>query len=159
HVPLMSTFWLSNKKGNFVWLEPVVDNRNSSYRFEIRVDAPKNRNTISAGTKRGRGAKFQCLLTDTPIDESHVKSEAKAGRLRSRLIAVVADSGRGRWYVDPSREQETIADVEPPKGIVDQQLADDPRNIWCVGYGLDTFDRLFTSRQLVAMATLSALIT
>jgi putative DNA methylase len=38
-----------------------------------------------------------------------------------------------------------------------ERLADDPRNIWCVGYGLERFDQLFTPRQLTAMMTLSDL--
>ena len=49
------------------------------------------------------------------------------------------------------------ASVQPPLAPT-QPLADDPRNIWCVGYGLDTFDKLFTPRQLIALTTFSDLV-
>lgn len=34
HVPLMSTFWLSAKKGTLAWLQLVVDRNANSWRFE-----------------------------------------------------------------------------------------------------------------------------
>jgi putative DNA methylase len=37
-------------------------------------------------------------------------------------------------------------------------LANDPRNLWCLGYGLNTFDKLFTSRQLIALTTFANLV-
>ncbi|MGH7114959.1 MAG: DUF1156 domain-containing protein, partial [Stellaceae bacterium] len=43
-------------------------------------------------------------------------------------------------------------------GPVTQPLPNDPRNIWCMLYGLDTFDKLFTPRQLVALTTFSDLV-
>ncbi|MGE0468174.1 MAG: DUF1156 domain-containing protein [Nitrospira sp.] len=158
HVPLISTYWLSSKKGKLAWLEPIVDKAAGTYRFEVRTGTPKDRDSISAGTKLGRGAKFRCLLTDDPLDESHVKIEAKGNRLGYCLLAVVAEAKRGRLYLPASDEQREAAEVSPPEGEVAELLADDPRNIWCVGYGLTRFDQLFTPRQLTAMVTLSDLV-
>src|SRR5262249_52375229 len=76
HVPLISTYWLSSKKGNLVWLEPVVDKMAGTYCFKVRMGTPSDRATVSAGTKLGRGAKFRCLLTGEPIEDTHIKSEA-----------------------------------------------------------------------------------
>jgi putative DNA methylase len=55
HVPLISTYWLSSKKGNLAWLEPVVDSAAGTYRFDVRTGTPSDRTWISAGTKAGRG--------------------------------------------------------------------------------------------------------
>lgn len=158
HVPLISTYWLSSKKGKLAWLEPIVDKAAGTYRFEVRTGTPKDRESISAGTKLGRGAKFRCLLTDEPLDESHIKTEAKGDRLGYCLLAVVAEAKRGRLYLPASDEQRKAAEVSAPEGEVAELLADDPRNIWCVGYGLTRFDQLFTHRQLTAMVTLSDLV-
>lgn len=158
HVPLISSYWLSTKKGKLTWLEPTVDKVAGTYRFEVRTGIPKNRETISAGTKLGRGAKFRCLLTDEPLDESHIKDEAKGGRLGYCLLAVVAEAKRGRLYLSASDAQREVAKTSAPEGEIAELLADDPRNIWCVGYGLTRFDQLFTPRQLTAMVTLSNLV-
>jgi len=136
-------------------LEPVVDKSKATYRFEIHSGRPKDRKAVDAGTKIARGAKFSCLLTDEPIKDSYVKSEAKAGRLGYYLLAVVAEGKRGRLYLPPSEFQSTTSRVSAPDSGVDEPLADDPRNIWCVGYGLTRFSQLFTPRQLTAMTTLS----
>ena len=158
HVPLISTYWLSSKKGGEAWLQPVVDKARGTYRFEVCSGTPNNQRAVSAGTKLGRGAKFRCLLTDEPIDEEHIKTEGKAGRLGTCLLAVVADGPRGRLYLSATDVHVQAATVQAPKGEVDELLSDDPRNIWCVGYGLKRFSQLFTPRQLTAMVTLSDLV-
>ncbi len=155
HVPLMSTYWLSSKSGTLTWLEPIVDKATGIYRFDVRTGIPTNRIAISEGTSLGRGAKFRCLLTDEPLEESHIKSEAKAGRLGYYLLAEVAAVKRGRAYLAPSGIQRMAVQSSPPEGEVTEPLADDPRNIWCVGYGLERFYQLFTPRQLTAMVMLS----
>jgi len=158
HVPLVSTYWLTSKNGGEAWLDPVVDKVKGTYRFEVRTGTPSNRAAVAAGTKLGRGAKFRCLLTGEPLDEDHIKTEAKAGRLGMSLLAVVAEGARGRVYLPATDSQIQAAKVVAPKDEVDEPLADDPRNIWCVGYGLVRFSQLFTARQLTAMVALSDLV-
>src|SRR5207247_491654 len=98
HVPLVSTFWLSSKKGSEAWLEPVVDKANGSWCFVVRTGTPKDRAAVKAGTKTGR-ARFRCLLTGTPIPDDHIKAEGMAGRLGTALLAIVVEGRRGRVYV------------------------------------------------------------
>lgn len=160
HVPLVSTFWLSSK-GNLAWLQPVVDRRNNTWRFEVRTGEPPDRNAVRAGTKLGRGCNFRCILTDQPIPDDHVKSEAVAGRLGTRLLAVVVENSGGRTYLSACSEHETTAlDKASRKDSpgVELPLALDRRNIWCGIYGFDRFDKLFTPRQLTALVTFSDLI-
>jgi putative DNA methylase len=156
-VPLMSTFWLSSKKGSEAWLEPTVDRTARTWRFAVRIGEPKDRTTAKSGTKTGR-ATFRCLLTGTPIQEEHLKAEGRSGRIGVRLIAGVAEGSRGRVYLVATTEQERMAQQAMPAWKPEAPLADDPRNIWCVGYGLQTFEQLFTPRQLTAMVTLSDLV-
>ncbi len=157
HVPLMSTFWLSSKKGGEAWLEPVVDRARNAWRFRVRTGAPRDREAVKAGTKTGR-AQFRCLLTGDPISDDHIKKEGQAGRLGQRLVAIVADTGRGRVYLPAADEYEAVARRAEPVWRPDGELVDDPRNVWCVGYGLRKYGDLFTPRQLTAMVTLSDLV-
>jgi putative DNA methylase len=154
HIPLISTYWLSTAKGKPAWLRPIVDKAHNTYRFEVETGEPPDRSIVKSGTKLGRGAKFKCLLTDQPIDDDHIKQEALAGRLGCRLLAIVAERKGGRAYLAVTETHETAAKTIQPDGILNEELANDPRNIWCIGYGLTRFKHLFTPRQMTAMITL-----
>jgi putative DNA methylase len=158
HVPLVNSFWLSTKKGKEAYVEPVIDRKTNSYRFVVRTGKPKDKAAVDTGTKLGRGCKFRCLLSDQPIPESHIKDAGMKGQLGATLLAVVAEGTRGRVYLSP--ECVPPVRVDRPKDLrgIDAPLADDPRNLWCLGYGLNTFDKLFTPRQLVALTTFSDLV-
>jgi putative DNA methylase len=158
HVPLVRSFWLSTKKGKEAYVEPVIDRETNSYRFVVRTGRPKDNADVDAGTKLGRGCKFRCLLSDQPIAEGHIKDAGTKGELGATLLAVVAEGARGRVYLSP--EQVPSVHVDRPIELqgINAPLADDPRNLWCLGYGLNTFDKLFTPRQLVALTTFSDLV-
>jgi putative DNA methylase len=159
-VPLVSGFWLSNKAGREAWIELVADRKNKTYHFMVRRGKPSadEKKTIEAGTKLARGCKFRCVLSDEPIPEDHVKSQGRVGKLDACLMAVVAEGTKGRVYLPPEAvEQASVRGPSDLRGI-NAPLANDPRNLWCLGYGLDTFDKLFTPRQLVALTTLSDLV-
>ena len=153
-VPLASSFVLSKKKGKEAWVEPVVEG--DRYRFEIRVGTPPAE--AKNGTKLARGAKFYCLLSAAPIGGTHIKAEGQAGRMGQRLMAIVAEGKRGRLYLPPPDEHETIAAEAQPTWKSKTPLPNDPRNFWTVDYGLTTYGDLFTPRQLVALTTFSDLV-
>lgn len=163
YVPLISSFWLSTKKGKEAWIWPIIDRTNNIYHFEVHVGQPRNteKDIIKQGTKLGRGCKFRCLLSDQPIPENHIKTAGTQGHLNTCLLAIVAEGTHGRVYLSPTPEQESIAatvhEIMESHGI-DAPLANDPRNLWCLGYGLNTFDKLFTPRQLTALTTFSDLV-
>ena len=153
-VPLASTFVLSSKTGKEAYVEPVVEG--DGYRFTVKVGTPPE--SAKSGTKLGRGANFQCLLSDTPIEPKHIKAEGVAGRLGQRLMAVVAEGVRGRVYLSPTELHEAITRQAQPDWKPETPLPDDPRNFWTLNYGLSKFGDLFTPRQLVALTTFSDLV-
>lgn len=156
HVPLVSSFWLSTKAGKEAWVEPVIDGK--SYRFEVHTGKPTDPARVGAGTKLGRGANFRCILSDSPISPDYIKAEGMAGRMSTRLMAIVAEGDNGRVYLSPTEEAEKIARQAKPTWEPDGNLPNDPRNFWTVSYGLDTYAALFTPRQLVALTTFSDLV-
>ena len=163
-VPLASTFVLSSKEGKGVYVQPVIDrflnsHAEAGYKFVVCVGKPPNE--AKGGTKSARGANFRCLMSDTSIEPAYIKSEAMAGRMGTRLMAVVAEGRQGRVYLSPTEEHEMIAakaDTCSAATEIHVPIADDPRNLWCLQYGLTHFDHLFTARQLVAITALSDLI-
>lgn len=152
-MPLVRSFALSTKKGKQAWVEPVVDHAARSVRFTLRTGT----GTVPPATKTGRGANFRCLICSQTSVDTHVKAEAMAGRMGVKLLATVAEGQRGRVYIEPTEEQERIAASAMPRWKPEEPLAYDPRNIWCVQYGMKTFGDLFTARQLVALTTFSDL--
>jgi putative DNA methylase len=158
-VPIASSFVLSTKAGKEAWIEPLVDKRAKTIEYRIRLGGTKAElATAKEGTKAGRGANFRCLLSDTAITPEYVKSQGKAGRMGQSLIAIVAEGHRGRAYVAPKSDHQTLALSAEPKWKPETVLPNDPRNFWTVDYGLTTFGNLFTDRQLVALNTFSDLI-
>jgi putative DNA methylase len=155
-VPLASTFMLSRMKGNEAYVEPIVNDHD--YLFTVRTGPPQNANAAKNGTKLARGANFSCLMSGTPITGDYIKAEGKAGRMGTRLMAVVAEGERGRVYLSPTREMESIALTARPEWSPDTPLPADMRSHWTPPYGLTTFGDLFTPRQTVALSVFSTLV-
>lgn len=155
-VPLASSFILSSKAGKEVYVDPIVDS--VGYRFTVRVGKPKDALKSKSGTKLSRGANFQCLMSESPITGDYIKAEGKAGRMSTRLMAIVAEGNRGRIYLSPNAEHEAAATKANPEWKPDTPLAIDPRALWTPAYGLTLYGDLFTDRQLVALTTFADLI-
>ncbi len=154
-VPLVSTYVLSSKVSNESYITPVIEG--DSYRFEVRRGKPPESN--KEGTKAaGRGSNFYCLISGTPISGDYIKAEGKAKRMGARLLAIVAEGFRGRVYLAPTAEAETIAKQLhaewKPNGEVPARLTGGT----CVPYGLTDWGDLFTQRQLVTLTTFSDLM-
>ncbi len=154
-VPLASTFVLSSKAGKEAYVEPLIDG--DSYRFTIKIGTPPE--SAKNGTKLARGANFLCLLSNTPIDQKHIYSEAKAGRMGERLMAIVLEGKKGRVYLAPTREHEAIALEARPEWKPEVEMPANPRWFSPPAYGMKTYGELFTPRQLVALTTFSDLVS
>lgn len=152
-MPLVHSFSLSTK-ANKAWIQPLIDKTNRIVRFDIQT----GKGRLPKGTKIGRGSKFKCIVCDQPVEDKHIKEEGLNGRMSSKLMAIVAQGNRSRVYLPPSEEHENIALEAEPEWRPEYELGNDKRAIWTPLYGLDTFDKLFTPRQLLALNTFSDLI-
>ncbi len=153
-VPLASTFILSSKAGKEAYVEPVVEG--NGYRFEVRVGKPPE--GAKNGTKLSRGANFNCLMSMAPIEPKHIYSEANAGRMGAKLMAIVAEGARGRVYLAPTVVQEEVAHQAEPTWKPEAAMPENPRWFSPPLYGLKKYGDLFTPRQQVALTTFSDLV-
>ncbi|MDR1010259.1 MAG: DUF1156 domain-containing protein, partial [Opitutaceae bacterium] len=156
-VPLASTFMLSTKPGKEACVQPVIEG--NSYRFTVKTGKPDDSETAKNGTKLARGANFRCVISGISIASEHIYSEANAGRMGARLMAIVAEGERGRVYLSPTPEMEKAAQQAKPKWKPEVAMPDNPRWFSPPLYGLTTYGDLFTPRQLVALTTFSDLVT
>ena len=151
-VPLVSSFYLSTKKGKEAWVEAVVQTDGNGYDFVVRtMGNPKQEETVN----RKGGV---CLMSGTPMDFKYIRAEGKAGRMGSRLMAIVAEGSRGRVYLSPNDVQEELARTAKPEWKPEAILPHNTRDFKTPNYGMKTFSDLFTPRQLVALTTFSDLV-
>lgn len=152
-MPLARSFALSTKKGKETWVEPMVEpGTPPTVRFEIRSGAGKPPD----GTVGRKGARCICCGTAVPLD--HVRAEGRAGRMGAQMMAIVAEGKKGRIYLPPSEEHERIAASAQPAWAPETELVYNPRYLTPPNYGFDTFAKLFTPRQLVALTIFSDLV-
>lgn len=155
-MPLASSFLLSKKKGKEAWIEPQFDYEAKKITYKVRLGKGK----VPEAPKTARGAKFKCIMCSETTTDDYIKQESVNGRMGSVLMGIVAEGKHGRLYVSPTEEHVLTAQCSKPEGeYPEQRLPYDPRNIWCVNYGLDTYDKLFTNRQLTALTTFSELVS
>ena len=154
-MPLASSFVLSKKRGKEAWVEPEFDYQRKKITFHVK----NGKGTPPEAPKTARGAKFKCIMCGETTLDSYIKQESMSRKMGATLMAVVAEGYNGRIYLSPDEEQCLAARCDKPSDYPDQALPFDPRNIWCVNYGLDTYDKLFTNRQLTSLTTFSELVS
>jgi putative DNA methylase len=156
-VPLISTFMLSTKPGKEAYVEPVIEG--SGYRFTVKMGKPKDAEGAKNGTKLARGANFRCLMSEIPIAPAYIKAEGMSDRMSSRLMAIIAEGEKGRVFLPPTQEMETIAQTVKPEWEPEPEIAPDRRSMFTPLYGMTHFKDLFTPRQLLVLTTFSDLVT
>ena len=148
---------LSTKVGKEIYVEHVIEG--DTYRFTVKVGKPKDAEAAKRGTKSGgSGSSFLCLMSHTPMPFEYIRTEAKAGRMGARLIAVVVVVDRGRQYVPPSPAMEALALSARPMDPPDTDLPIRALGFRVQEYGMTKWRDLFTPRQLVALTNFSDLI-
>jgi putative DNA methylase len=150
-MPLASKFVLSSKPGKKTWVEPIVDHRAKSVRFEVRTGegAPE-------GTKQRN--RSRCLFCGNILNDAAVRGQAVAHGFGEVLMAVVAEGSRGRIYLNTAECAAVPGTPAVATAFLEQPLPDNARWFSPPGYGLPLFRDLFTPRQLVALTTFSDLV-
>ena len=158
-VPLISSYILSSKKGKEAYLKLIVKGKH--YRFAVVQGTPPE--GTEKGTKTGRGT-FQCLISGAAIDVKEIRRQGKAGKMGAVLTAVVLEGKGEKVYLaaDESFVPQNLA--KKYSKLIDkwrpqQLIADSKRYMTTLSYGLISFGDLFTTRQLIALATFCEVLT
>jgi putative DNA methylase len=154
-MPLVSSFWLSKRKGSKAWVEPKVDAFSKSVSYEVKT----GEGSPPPVPKIGRGAKFRCLVCGESASDVSTRGQFQAKLNSQQLMAVIAEGTKGRIYLPPSDEQIAIALSAVPKWKPEEEMnPDTPNLVSGRGYGFTYWHELFTSRQMVALTTFVDLV-
>lgn len=155
-MPLTNKWWLSKKTGKEAWVEPEIDFNVTPPAVSFTVKSHKQ-GKPQEGTVNKKGA--TCVVCNTAIGLSYIRSEGKAGRMSAQLMAIVAEGQRGRIYLSPLEVHVTIAasarPIWKPEELVTTPSHDVDR---LPMYGMYRWGDIFTPRQLVALNTFSDLV-
>ena len=170
-LPLLKTRWLCKKDNKRVLLtmEPRADR--AGVVFGVQPDVPQNGGNaaqrrehdkrIGAGTMSRTGATCPCC--GAIMTMSDIRFEGQAGRLGTVMTAVVVDGVKGKEYRLPTNHEIEVAEVteerlrflyaDIPFGLPEEPLPSKEALGFRVPlYGLDAWRKLFTNRQLTAVA-------
>lgn len=147
-IPLLRSFALSRKEEK-VWLETISDPISKSIRFKIRkgIEAPKG------GTVTRSGATCQLCNQVNKLDQ--IRKAARNDGLGSQLLCIIAKRQKQTYYINANEEQNQASQVNMPGNIPREVIASVHRT---PNYGLDSYDKLFTNRQLYALTTFADLV-
>ena len=169
-LPLLKTRWLCKKENKRVLLTMAPKLDGAGVIFNVQPSATQiGGNTaqrrehdrrIGAGTMTRTGATCPCCGSIMTMED--IRLEGRGGRLRSVMTAVVVDGPKGKEYRLPTDHEREVADVSEerlqvlyadiPFGLPEEPIFEDSkRNTWCVQYGLNSWRKLFTNRQLLAL--------
>jgi putative DNA methylase len=145
-IPLISSPWLSKRKGEEAWVEArVVD---SELRISVRTPPGKP----GDGPKIGRGGAFRCVGCGQIASEDFVRAEGIAGRMGTVLMATAVQSKGKRRFLEGDQVQQAAASLAPPEDVPTLDLTGKAA-VNVPLYGLTTQADLYTSRQLHALDT------
>ena len=174
-IPLLKTRWLC-KKGKKRVLLTMSPGDGREITFGVKRDVPQGKGSdsqrlqhdqkLGAGTMSRSGAKCPyCGVIKTMRD---IRVDGRAGRIGERLIAVVVNGQQGKEYRLPSETEIRSARVntevleelyrEVPFGLPQEATPKAgigaSRAFAVDGYGLNSWRKIFTNRQLLALGVL-----
>ena len=141
---LTTTWWLSKKKHQMAWIQPVV----AAGEVALTIETGRTEGNAPSSPKIGDGV-FACLICAATLDAAYLRVEGKAGRLGLRMTAVIAERHGKRVYRVP-RSRDTAHSNERPDDVDFTRV---PINGGGQGirvglYGMTTWDQIYTPRQL-----------
>ena len=172
-LPLLKTRWLCKKDAKRVLLTMELEANGTGVVFGVQPDVPQNGGNaaqrgehdkrIGAGTMSRTGATCPCCGVIVTMGD--IRLEGQAGRLGAVMTAVAVDGVKGKAYRLPTDLEREVAKVteerlralysDIPFGLPEEPLPSKEALGFRVPlYGFDTWRKLFTNRQLLALGEL-----
>lgn len=172
-IPLLKTRWLakSDKKRVALTMTPRSDKSGVDFGIDQNVKVQggnaaqkrENDKRVGAGTMSRAGVTCPCCGTIMTMED--LRLEGRAGRFGTAITAVVVDGVTGKEYRLPTAHEVKVARLDDreleqifadcPFGLPVEPLAgSDALGFRVPLYGLNSWNKLYTSRQLAALGTM-----
>ncbi|MEA5467454.1 DUF1156 domain-containing protein [Spirulina sp. 06S082] len=166
-VPLLRQTWLCKKSKKYVALRVIPNHETKRVEFKV-VEATTAKDlgfNPALGSSRGSSTCHHCGTTIK--SKPYIQDEGKAGRIGQQMMAIVCTTPgkKGKTYLSATDYQKYIPDDKAILGRLEKlcqetglTTPDEPVKEWsgvfnAPLYGLNTFEKLFTPRQLLALMT------
>ena len=171
-MPLIRQYWLARKDKKKVALKPVVDRENKRVSFEIvqgdAVSGNPGEGTATLGDT-------SCVFCRQVVKGPEIRGAAKLGKMSALMTSVIvqSDSQQGKQYRPASdwdraanadaqrRLSQTIQHHEGELALIpDEPMPSRAETTGGVvsAFGLDTYGKLFSPRQLLAITTFARVV-
>ena len=174
-LPLLKTRWLCKKDRKRVLLTMERNSDGTGAVFGVQSGVPQNGGNaaqrrehdkrVGGGTMSRTGATCPCCGAIMTMED--IRLEGRAGRLAAVMTAAVVDGPKGKEYRLPTDHERAMAHVSEeqlqvlyadiPFGLPEESLPSKEALGFRVPlYGIDTWRKLFTNRQLLCLGTFVA---
>ena len=147
-IPMLKQFYISKRRTakpkDWVYLNPVI--KGNSIDFEI-----KNGKFDNEGWNKHGNITCPCCGSVTAISE--VKKQFKSSPIKERLLAIIEDGSKRTYRVPNVEDLKIVSNISRSDSLPNEQLeVGNVRNFNTPGWGIDTFDGLFSNRQSVFLS-------
>ena len=151
YTPLVTDWRLVRGAGGNVWVQPEVHGTEIAFQI-CREGGPP--------AKTAGGNSARCIFTNQPISAEYIRQEARAGRLTPRMICVLGKAEGGeKVFLAPSEDQLMAANARVDIELPDLELPERALGFRVQAYGFKRYRDLFMSRQAIAVATFSDIVS
>jgi adenine-specific DNA methylase len=146
-VPLLRQFYLCNKKDKKIFLEPLINGTDISFKIK------KGTTDLEGWVNRGN---LKCPCCGSITDVKQIKSQSITGKLKDKLIAVIFESRNGKEYRLPTtNEIEILSVISEIDDVPNEALPLEYKQAMPIcGWGYTEWGHMFSKRQLFTMLSL-----
>lgn len=144
-IPMLKQFYISKRRTakakDWVYLNPIISGNHID--FEI-----KNGSFEEEGWNRHGNITCPCCGSLTNISE--IKRQFNTSPIKERLLAIIEDGSKRTYRVPSVEDIQQISNMAKSNAIPKEQLeVGNVRNFNTPGWGIDSFDGLFSNRQSI----------
>lgn len=150
-VPLLKDYYLVNKPDKKFYLQLGINGKNIEYK-------------IKAGTHKQKATfekkKLICPFCNNITNDKELKEQFANGSPFKKILAVITNDANGKGYRLPYDFENDIEEsIERGNDIYEEITKNDTRSFWLTLWGVDTWGKMFSNRQLHFLNILSKKIT
>ena len=153
-IPMLKQFYISKRRTarpkDWYYLSPIIEKNNID--FEIK------RGNCSEDGWNNRG-NLTCPCCGNITNISEIKKQFCSAPIKERLIAIIEDGNERTYRIPNQRDIDIVEKLKRIDTIPSEKLeVGNVRNFNTPGWGIDSFDGLFSKRQSIFLAKFKEII-